>query len=222
MDRFERVLPFLRRPDRQWENRLTLRQRLWAILVLPSVAFWDIVREPDNRGPILIFVGNVFTISFFYIMMMLHVAGANFSELLFGWVGILPIFLFLYFIWAAIYYGFIHLIVSLAGQEGYFAETFLIGQYSSLPFLIANAISLPLLLVGLPNVSIADLSPLYFSPVWLIVWGLAVAAYMWGAVLLALGLRERYRFSTERALLITFTVTLFVVIVGFVARVTMV
>ncbi|MFX1562411.1 MAG: YIP1 family protein [Promethearchaeota archaeon] len=225
MDRFERILPFLRRPERQWENRLSLRQRLWAILVLPSVAFWDIVREPDTRGPVLIFFGNIFVISFFYIMMMVHVVGNSLYSLLFGWLGILPIFLLLYFLWTLIYYGFVHLIVNLAGEEGYFAETFLLSQYSSLPFLIANTISLPLLLlipppIGLSFVSITNLGALLFSPVWFIVWGLSVAGYLWGAVLLAMGLRERYHFSTEKALLITLSVTLFVVVVGFIARIT--
>jgi hypothetical protein len=219
MDRFERVLPFMRRPERQWERRLTLRQRLLSVLILPSVAFWDIVREPDNRGPLLIFWGNILAVSLFFVALVVHIVDAAALGLFLGFAGILVAYAILHFGWAIIYFGIIHTVVRVSGRDGVFAETFLLGQYSQLPLLLANTISLLLLLAGLPfGVSLAEISVLTLSPVWLVVWGLTVGAWLWGAVLLALGLRERYNFSTGAALFTTLTVTLFVIIVWFVVR----
>jgi hypothetical protein len=219
MDRFERVLPFMRRPERQWERRLTLRQRFLSVLVLPSVAFWDIVRELDNRGPLFIFAGNILAVSLFYVAMVVHVVNAAALGLFLEFAGILLVYAILHFAWAMIYFGIIHGIVRVSGREGVFAETFLLGQYSQLPLLIVNAISLLLLLAGLPfNVPLDQVALLTVSPVWLVVWALTIGAWLWGAVLLALGLRERYNFSTGAALFLTLAVTLFATIVWLVVR----
>jgi uncharacterized protein with PQ loop repeat len=221
MDRFERVLPFMRRPERQWERRLTFRQRLTSVLVVPSVAFWDIVRELDNRGPLFIFFGNILAVSLFFVAMVVHVANAAALGLYFGFVGILLVYAVLAFIWAIVYFGIIHAVVRVSGREGVFAETFLLGQYSQLPLLITNAISLLLLLVGLPfNVRLDQMAFLTLSPVWLVVWALTISAWLWGAVLLALGLRERYNFSTGGALFLSLAVTVFAVAVWLVVRLT--
>jgi uncharacterized protein with PQ loop repeat len=185
------------------------------------VAFWDIVREPDNRGPLLIFSGNILAVSLFFVAMVVHVADAAALGLFLGFAGILLVYAILHFIWAIIYFGIIHGIVRVSGREGLFAETFLLGQYSQLPLLIVNTISLLLLMGGLPfSVPFAEIGLLTASPVWLVVWGLTVGAWLWGAVLLALGLRERYNFSTGASLVLTLAVTLFVVIVWFVVRLT--
>jgi len=218
LERFERVIPLLRRPERQWEGRLSLRQRLWAVLTVPAVAFWDIAREPDNQGPFLIFLGNILSVSLFYSAMVVHLIGENLLGLLLSTVGVILVYSFLFLIWNLVYLGVIHAIVRLSGREGIFAETFLMGQYASLPLLIANILSLGLLMVGLPYVSISEFHMLAFQPVWIIVWSLTSAAQLWGALLLALGIRERYQFSTGISLLITFTVTAITMAVAWGAR----
>lgn len=215
-------MPFLRRPEKPWERRLTLFQRLWGILVIPAVTFWDIAHEPDRKGPFLIFLGNLMILSLFFVVMMLRVFQVWTYGLVFGFGGIILVNALLYLVWNVIYFGIMHLIVKLSGREGEFAETFLMGQYASLPLLIANILSLGILFVLLPTTSIDNLILLFISPAWLIVWALTSAASLWGAVLLALGLRERYRLSTAAALAITFGVTLFAVVVSFFARVTII
>ena len=218
LESFERIIPFLRRPERQWEGRLSLRQRLWAVLLVPAVAFWDIAREPDNQGPFLIFFGNILTVSLFYTAIGIHIVEGSLLGMLLSTVGVILVFSFLYLLWNLIYLGIIHIIVRVSGREGFFAETFLMGQYASLPLLIANLLSLGLLVVGLPYVFVADAQLLALHPIWLAVWALTSAAQLWGALLLALGLRERYQLSTGAALLITFTVTIFAVAVTWAAR----
>lgn len=220
-DQFERILPFLRRPERQWESRLTLRQRLWGVLRVPAVTFWDIVHEPDRRGPALIFLGNLVMISLWFVAVVIHVVDAV-GALLYGFIGVFFVVAFLYLLLNLFYFGIIHVIVKISGREGYFSETFLIGQYALIPFFLANFVSALLLLALLPPVSIGNLAVLYLSPIWLIVYVLASIAILWGAVLLSLGIRERYRFSTGVALLISFSVTIFVVVVAIVARLTVV
>ncbi len=218
-EQFERILPFMRRPERQWESRLSLRQRLWGILRFPAITFWDIAHEPDSRGPALIFLGNLAVISLWYVAMVSHISGAV-SDLLLGFVGIFFVLALFYMLLNLFFFGIIHIIISLSGREGYFSETFLIGQYALLPFLFSNLLSFGLLLGFLPPVSIDNLAPLYLHPIWLVVYSLASLAMFWGSVLLSLGIRERYRFSSGLAFVICFSVTLFVVIIAFLVRLT--
>ena len=78
-EQFERILPFMRRPERQWDKRLTLLQRLWGVIRFPSVTFWDIAHEPDRKGPTLIFLGNLTAIALWYVAMVSHIVGASAS-----------------------------------------------------------------------------------------------------------------------------------------------
>lgn len=220
-EQFERILPFMRRPEKQWEGRLTLLQRLWGVLRIPSVAFWDIAHEPDRVGPMLIFLGNLTMISLWFMAMVYHITDAT-SILIYGFLGVWLIIAFLYLVLNLFYFGVIHLLVKLSGREGYFSETFMIGQYALLPFFFANTLSFLLLLGFLPPVTSANLTLLYLSPVWFIVYALASIAVLWGAILLSLGLRERYQYTTGIALVISFSVTVFVVVVAVISRLTVV
>jgi hypothetical protein len=219
-EQFERILPFMKRPERQWESRLTLRQRLWGILRFPAITFWDIAHELDTRGPGLIFLSNLVVISLWYVAMAYHITDGGF--LLYGFFGVFAILILLYMLLNLFYFGIIHLIINYSGREGQLSETFLIGQYALLPFLLANLVSLGLLLAFLPPASVASLTLLYVHPIWLAVYALASIAMLWGAVLLSLGIRERYRMPSETALLITMSVTLFVVVVAILVRVTVI
>jgi hypothetical protein len=209
----------MRRPERQWDKRLTLLQRLWGVIRFPSVTFWDIAHEPDRKGPALIMLGNLTAISLWYVAIVSHVTGAS-ANLIFGFVGILFILTVFYLLLNLIYFGLIQFIIGLAGREGVFVETFLMGQYAHLPLFFANMISFGVLMVGLPYAPLGSLASLYLSPVWLVVYGLACIAVLWGALLLALGIRERYRLTTNIALVITVSVTLFVVIIAVLVRLT--
>ncbi len=208
----------MRRPEKRWEGRLTLRQRLWSTLTVPSIAFWDIAREPDRRGPFLIFLGNIFSISLFYLLIIMKTTGN--TSLIYGFLGVFLIYSLLHLIYNGIFYGIIHLIVRLSGRKGAFGDTFILGQYSALPLLLANLLSLGILGVGLVPHPITELMQLVYpyQSIWLVVWILTAIASLWGAFLLALGLRERYHMSTSIALLTTFTVTVIVVMLGLFAR----
>jgi len=221
IEQFERILPFMKRPERQWESRLTLRQRLWGVFRFPAITFWDIAHEPDSRGPALIFLGNLAVISLWYVAMAFHVIDGG-VFLLYGFIGVLAVLSLLYMLLNLFYFGIIHMIINYSGREGHFSETFLIGQYALLPFLLANLLSFGLLFLFLPNTSMASLIDLYIHPIWLAVYALASIAMLWCAVLLTLGVRERYRMPSETALLITMSVTLFVVVVAILVRLTVI
>ena len=218
-EQFERILPFMRRPERPWDKRLTLLQRLWGVIRFPSVTFWDIAHEPDRKGPALIFLGNLTAIGLWYVAMVSHITGAT-TNLIFGFAGILFILTVFYMLLNLIYFGLIQFVIGLAGREGTFAETFLMGQYAHLPLFFANLLSFGILMLGLPPTPLGSLAALYLDPLWLVVYGLVSIALLWGAVLLAMGIRERYRFTTNIALAITFSVTLFMVIVAILVRLT--
>ncbi len=220
-EQFERILPFMKRPERQWESRLTLRQRLWGVLRFPAVTFWDIAHETDSRGPALIFLGNLAVISLWYIAMVIHVSDAA-NLLLYGFFGVFAILSLLYMLLNLFYFGIIHMIINYSGREGHLSETFLIGQYALFPFLLANLLSAGLLSAFLPPTTMANLTVLYIAPIWLAVYGLAGVAMLWGALLLSIGIRERYRMPSETALLITMSVTLFVVIIAILVRLTVI
>lgn len=220
-EQFERILPFMKRPERQWESRLTLWQRLWGVLRVPAIAFWDIAHEPDRKGPLLIFLGNLTVISLWYVAMVTHITGTTVS-LMSGFVGVFFVFTLLFLLLNLFYFGVIHIIINLSGREGYFAETFLIGQYALFPLLLANLLSYVILQAFLPFTPISNLAPLYLSPIWLVVYGLASIAMLWGAVLLSLGIREHYHFPSVTALVITISVTLFVVILAILVRLTVI
>lgn len=220
-EQFERILPFMKRPERQWEGRLTLRQRLWGILRYPAITFWDIAHEIDRRGPALIFLGNLAVISLWYVAMATKVVDGG-TILIYGFFGVFVILSLLYMFLNLFYFGVIHMIIRYSGREGDLSETFLMGQYALFPFLLANLLSLGLLFVSLPPTSMANLAVLYLSPIWLAVYALAGIAMFWGAILLSLGVRERYRMPSETALLVTMSVTLFVVIVAILVRLTVI
>jgi hypothetical protein len=220
-EQFERILPFMRRPEKQWESRLTLWQRLWGVLRFPAVAFWDIAHEPDRKGPFLIFLGNLLAIALWYLAMVYHIVDAT-TMLIWGFTGVLFILTLFYLLLNLFYFGVIHTIVNLSGREGELSETFLIGQYALLPFLFANLLSFGLLMAFLPYTTLGYLIPLYLNPIWLVVYALASLALLWSAVLLSMGIRERYRLTTGSALLITFSVTIFVVVVAILVRATVI
>jgi hypothetical protein len=211
----------MKRPEQQWETRLTLRQRLWGVLRFPSIAFWDIAHDIDRRGPALIYLGNLAVISLWYVAMALHVTDYG-AFLLYGFFGVFVILLLLYMLLNLVYFGIIHAIISYTGREGNLSETFLMGQYALFPFLLANLLSFGLLFAFLPLTSSADLTVLYLAPVWLAVYALASLALIWGAVILSLGIRERYRMPSATALVLTMSVTLFVVIVAVLVRLTVI
>lgn len=142
------------------------------------------------------------------------------TSLIYGFLGVLLIYPLLHLFYNLFFYGIIHAIIRLSGRKGSFGDTFILGQYSALPLLLANLLSLGVLLVSLPSVPVSELTDLVllYQPLWLVVWGLTAIASLWGAVLLTLGIRERYHMSTSIALLATFTVTVIVVMLGLFAR----
>ncbi len=211
----------MKRPERQWDGRLSLRQRLWGVLRIPAITFWDIAHEPDGRGPAIIFLGNLTVISLWYVAMTAHITDMG-SILAYGFFGVLFTLSLFYMLLNLFYFGIIHIIISFSGRKGAFSETFLLGQYALFPFLIANLISLAILMVGLPYVTISELLMLYLSPIWLSVYALAAGAMLWGAILLSLGIRERYRMPSGTALVITISVTLFVIVIAILVRLTVI
>ncbi|MFX1342652.1 MAG: Yip1 family protein [Promethearchaeota archaeon] len=220
VEQFERILPFMRRPEKQWESRLSFRQRLWGVLRIPSITFWDIAHEPDTRGPMLLFLANLVVISLWYVAMTSKIVGVTINPA-FGFLGVLLVLALLYMLLNIFYFGIIHIIVRYSGnRDEPFSITFLMGQYALLPFLLANLLSLGLLMAFLPYTDISSLALLYLHPIWLIVYGLACAALLWCAILLSMGLRERHRLSTTIALISTLSVTLFVVITVLLVRLT--
>ncbi|MFX1318440.1 MAG: Yip1 family protein [Promethearchaeota archaeon] len=220
-EQFERILPFMKRPEQQWESRLTLRQRLWGVIRFPSITFWDIAHDTDTRGPALIFLGNLGVISLWYVAMALHVSDAS-SLLLYGFVGVFAILSLLYLLLNLVYFGIIHVIINYSGHEGDFSKTFLMGQYALFPFLLVNLLSFGLLSVGLLPTTWANMTILYLHPIWLVVYALASIAILWGALILSLGIREGYRMPSATALLITMSVTLFFVVVAILVRLTVI
>jgi hypothetical protein len=211
----------MKRPEKQWESRLTFRQRLWGVLRFPAVAFWDIAHELDGRGPALLFLANLAVIALWFIAMASHVTDAG-AFLFFGFFGVFAILSLLYMLLNLFYFGIIQMLINYSGREGQLSETFLMGQYALLPFLLANLISTALLFVFLPPVDSSSLTLLYIHPIWLAVYAIASIAMLWGAILLSLGVRERFRMSSETALLITMGVTIFVVIVAILVRLTVI
>ncbi len=140
-------------------------------------------------------------------------------NLVFGFLGVLLVLALLYMLLNIFYFGVIHIIVRYSGnRDEPFSITYLMGQYALLPFLLANLLSLGLLMVFLPYTDISSLALLYLHPIWLGVYGLACVALLWGAILLSMGLRERHRISTTIALISTLSVTLFMVITVLLVR----
>jgi hypothetical protein len=153
--------------------------------------------------------------------MVLHVVDAG-SLLLYGFVGVFAILSLLYMLLNLVYFGIVHAIINYSGREGDFSETFRMGQYALFPFLLANLLSFGLLVAGLPNTTWVNMTILYLHPIWLAVYALASIAVLWGAVILSLGIRERYRMPSATALLITMSVTLFIVVVAVLVRLTVI
>jgi hypothetical protein len=140
-----------------------------------------------------------------------------------GFMGVLIVLALLYLFLNLFYFGVIHFILRYSGKRDEpLSITFLMGQYALLPFLLVNLLSLGLLMVFLPFTDITFLAPLYLHPIWLVVFGLSCAALLWGAILLSMGIRERHRISTAIALIITLSVTVFVVITIMLVRMTVI
>jgi uncharacterized protein with PQ loop repeat len=163
-------------------------------------------------------LGNLFSVSLFYLLIILKTNSA--TNLISGFLVAFFISSLFLLIYNYVFYGIIYMIIRLSGRNASFGDTFILGQYSALPLLLANLISLGILFVILPAVSVSELTRLIYpyQPIWLVWWILTSIASIWGAVLLTLGIRERYHMSTSIALLTTFTVTVIVVILGWFAR----
>jgi hypothetical protein len=170
----------------------------------------------------LLFLANLAVISLWYVAMTSKILGVA-TNLAFGFFGVFLVLTLLYMALNIFYFGVIHIIVRYSGnRDEPFSITYLMGQYALLPFLLVNLLSLGLLMAFLPYTDFSSLALLYLHPIWLVVYGLACAALLWGAILLSMGLRERHRISTAIALIITLSVTLFVVITVLLVRLTVI
>ncbi|MEM3526332.1 MAG: YIP1 family protein [Candidatus Jordarchaeaceae archaeon] len=219
----ERLLPLLRRPEKEPISAMPLPTRIFKAIIAPNQAFHDISRAPDATGPFVLYLLNVIGLTLCYAAGWTHIypfgnywalramgEGALFGRFLSNAILVLIQFLFL---------GFIYwLPFQVLERKGSFKKDLSIIGYAYTPVLIGRALSVTLLFTLLPTVIIpanADIiqagisiTLVFSSPIWSAVTVIEVACWLWAAFIISLGIRQSHNLSTTVALVSSYAIML--------------
>ncbi|MFX0096870.1 MAG: YIP1 family protein [Candidatus Hodarchaeota archaeon] len=224
MERLERVIPLLKRPMKTSLEPSSTLQRIKGTFISPALTFWNISQIPDKKGLIFVLVLNALLLSLNYPILWTHINITG-SEAFIGtvnlhiWGSFAGLFLtglgILLLAWVLIVFAFWS-ISRVTGGKGSYRVTFLVTSYAFIPLIIARLISLAILAVGLPSVTIGEtmglaeleaaLLPLFNSMVWTYSLGVETFFWLWSALLSSLAIRETQNTSTLKALVIAYVV----------------
>ncbi|MFX1362439.1 MAG: YIP1 family protein [Promethearchaeota archaeon] len=224
MERLERVIPLLKRPIKTSVEPSSTLQRIKGTFTSPALTFWNISQIPDKKGLLFVLVFNALLLSLSYPVLWTHINVTG-SEAFTGtvnlhiWGSFAGLFLsglgILLLAWILIVFAF-WAISRITGGKGSYRKTFLVTSYAFIPLIIARVISLAILAVGLPSVTIgetmalgeleATLLPLFTSMVWTYSLGVETFFWLWSALLSSLAIRETQNTSTLKALVIAYVV----------------
>lgn len=219
----ERLLPLLKRPEREPISAMPFPIRIAKAIIAPSSALHDVARAPDAMGPLIIYILNVLVLTLFYAAVWNHIYpfgdywllrvlgdGAILGRLVSNALLVFIQFLFL---------GFAYwLPFRLVGKKSGFKKNLSIVGYAYIPVLIGRAVSLLLLFTNLPMILIPASASLlqaqilialvFMSPVWNNVAGIEIACWLWAAFLIALGIRQLNQLKTAVALISSYAIML--------------
>jgi hypothetical protein len=219
----ERLLPLLKRPEKEPISAMSFPVRIAKAIIAPSQAFYDISRAPDAVGPFILFALNVLCLTLYY------AAGWN-SIYPFGDYWILrvlgdgailgrlfsnAILVFIQFLFISFIYW---LPFRLVGKKGSYKRDLSIIGYAYTPVLIGRAISIIILFTSLPSTVIPagasllqagiSIALVFTSSVWNIVTVIEFATWLWAAFIIALGIRQVNELSTTAALISSYVIML--------------
>jgi hypothetical protein len=219
----ERVLPLLKRPEKEPISAMPFPTRIAKAIIAPSQAFHDISRAPDAAGPFMLYLLNILGITLCYAAGWAHIIPfGNYWALralgegaLLGRIVSNAILVFIQFL----FLGFIYwLPFRLVGKKGSFKKDLSIIGYAYTPVLIGRALSVLLLFTLLPTVIIpADANVIqagisvtlvFTSSVWDAVTVIEIACWLWAAFIIALGIRQVNELSTTVALISSYGIML--------------
>ncbi|MFB0560854.1 MAG: YIP1 family protein [Candidatus Lokiarchaeia archaeon] len=224
----ERLLPLLKRPEKEPISPMPFPIRIAKSIIAPSQAFHDIARAPDAAGPFILYVLNVLAITIYYAAGWNHIFplgdywilrvlgdGALLGRLASNAILVLIQFLFL---------GFIYwLPFRLIGRKSSFKRDLSIVGYAYIPVLIGRAISILILFTGLPIVVIPgnasflqaqfSVASVFMSSVWNTVTTIEIACWLWAAFLIALGIRQVNELSTAAALISSYAIMIIFLVI---------
>ena len=219
----ERLLPLLKRPEKEPISAMPFPIRIAKAIIAPSQAFHDISRAPDAMGPLVLYTLNVIALTLYYAAGWSHIYPYGDFEILralgdsalLGRLASNAIFILIQFL----FLGFIYwLPFRLVGRGSSFKTDLSIVGYAYTPVLIGRAISLLMLSRSLPTVIIPAeatffqaqiaITMVFMSPVWNTALGIEIASWLWAAFLIALGIRQVNELSTSAALVSSYVIML--------------
>lgn len=219
----ERLLPLLKRPEKEPISPMPFPIRIAKAVIAPSQAFHDIARAPDAAGPIILYALNVLAVTIYYAAGWNHIYpfgdywilrllddGAVLGILFSNALMVLIQLLFL---------GFIYwLPFRLIGRKSSFKRDLSIVGYAYVPILIGRALSVLILFTSIPTIIIPvnasllqaqiSVTSIFISTVWNTVAVIEIASWLWAAFLIALGIRQVNELSTTAAFISSYAIIL--------------
>ena len=224
----ERLLPLLKRPEKEPISAIPFPIRIAKAIISPSQAFYDISRAPDAVGPFMIFLLNVLCLTLFYAAGWNHIyAFGDYWALsalgegaLLGRMVSNAILVFIQFLFLGLIYW---LPFRLVGKKGSYKKDLSIIGYAYTPVLIGRAISVLILFTSLPSIVIPvganllqagiSVAFVFTSSAWTIVTIIEFATWLWAAFIIALGIRQVNELSTTAALISSYVIMLIFLVI---------
>jgi hypothetical protein len=166
----ERLLPLLKRPEREEVRFMSLRERLWGVLRRPSATYRDIGTRPDAAGPFVIIIMNALVMMGLFIGLSSKIntqvvvdtvsgqtaevnvlfshAGASFLTA--AIIGIMP-GIMLGMIYLLIGTAFAHFAFKLTGGSGGRMKTLSVVGYSIFPVVLVRLFSILVVFLVVPS-----------------------------------------------------------------------
>jgi hypothetical protein len=166
----ERLLPLLKRPEKEEVHFMSLRERLWGVLRRPSATFRDIGTRPDSAGPLVIIIMNALVMMGLFLGLSSKIntqvildatsgqttevsilfSPAGISFLTAALVGIIP-GIMLGLIYLLIGTAFAHFAFKLTGGSGGKMKTLSVVGYSIFPVVLVRLLSILIVFLVVPS-----------------------------------------------------------------------
>lgn len=226
----ERLLPLLKRPEKEPISAMPFPVRIAKAIIAPSQAFYDISRAPDAAGPFIIYLLNVLGLALYYAAGWNHIfpfgdywiLSALGNGAILGRIFSNAVLVFIQFL----FIGFLYwLPFKLVGKKSSYKRDLSIIGYAYTPVLIGRAISVIILFTSLPSTVIPvganllqagiSITLVFMSAVWNVVAIIEFACWLWAAFIIARGIRQVNELSTTAAFISSYAIMLiFLVIYG--------